>query len=109
MGYRARTNGKNKKIRQLEKECNILKVRNKILEKVVINTNEEYYTKFLKLEKLCFDTQKVSNEALEKAKDSNNFLDEVSETSLKMYKALRYIFCIFTVVLIVLFYIAVFI
>lgn len=91
MGYRARMNGKSRKIRQLEKKCNILKVRNKILEKVVIDTNNEYHTKFLKLEKMCFDTQKLNDEVLkESERVQKKISDEFTKVRDEFYTKFRF-------------------
>ena len=50
MGYRASTSNKNKKLETLQRDLKTLKIRNKVLEKVVADTTNEYHQKFLTME-----------------------------------------------------------
>lgn len=50
MGYRSNRKSKKNNIERIQKDLKTLKIRNKILEKVVIDTNNEYHQKFLKMQ-----------------------------------------------------------
>lgn len=50
MGYRSMNSKKNRRLKSLERDFKTLKIRYKVLEKVVIDTNNEYHQKFLQME-----------------------------------------------------------
>lgn len=50
MGHRASKKVKKNNIERIQKDLKTLKIRNKVLEKVVIDTTNEYHQKFLKMQ-----------------------------------------------------------
>ena len=50
MGYRSMNSKKNRRLKSLERDFKALKIRYKVLERVVIDTQNEYHRKFLQME-----------------------------------------------------------
>lgn len=84
MGYRASISNKNKKLETLQRDLKTLKIRNKVLEKVVADTTNEYHQKFLKMEANMAYTKGSCAGAVARLEDIENQQDYITTSIQKV-------------------------